>query len=66
MDKVVNIAVGSYEGGLLVYKVDIENNMHLRSFATKDAVVVYGLFRDRSRPYSTTAKPCTLAAVMNL
>ena len=39
MDIVVSVAVGSYEGGLLVYKVDLENDIHLRSFSSKDATV---------------------------
>lgn len=39
MNKVVTVAVGSYEGGLLVYKFDIDNELQLRSFSSKDAVV---------------------------
>ena len=39
METVVSVAVGSYEGGLLVYKIDLENDMHLRSFSSKDATV---------------------------
>jgi hypothetical protein len=36
---VVNVAVGSYEGGLMVYKIDLDNEIHLRSFSSKDAMV---------------------------
>jgi hypothetical protein len=39
MDKVVTVAVGTYEGGLLVYRVDLENEVHLRYFSSKDAQV---------------------------
>jgi len=37
MSLVVTVAVGTYEGGLLVYKVDLEEDIHLRSFSSKDA-----------------------------
>lgn len=39
METVVNVAVGSYEGGLMVYKIDLDNEIHLRSFSSKDAMV---------------------------
>ena len=31
------MAVGSYEGALLVYKIDLENSIHLRAFSSKDS-----------------------------
>ena len=65
MDKVVSIAVGSYEGGLLVYKVDLENDIHLRSFATKDSMVCVWLNRGHSRAYCTMGKHCTQVGEMN-
>lgn len=43
MEKVVTVAVGSYEGGLMVYMIDLDNEIHLRSFSSKDAVVRKGL-----------------------
>ena len=39
MDKVVTVAVGTYEGGLLVYRIDLGNSIHLRYFSSKDAQV---------------------------
>lgn len=37
--KVVTVALGTYEGGLLVYRVDLDKEIHLGSFSSKDSVV---------------------------
>lgn len=37
--KVVTVALGTYEGGLLVYRVDLDREIHLGSFSSKDSVV---------------------------
>jgi hypothetical protein len=43
--KVVTVAIGTYEGGLLVYRVDLDRELHLGAFSSKDSVVGCMLIR---------------------
>lgn len=45
-NKLITVAVGTYEGGLLVYRVDLERELHLGSFSSKDSVVNLMSIRD--------------------
>lgn len=62
--KVVTVALGTYEGGLLVYRVDLDRELHLGSFSSKDSVVESISDRDYSRLCFSKARLFTPAAEM--
>ena len=62
--KVVTVALGTYEGGLLVYRVDLDREIHLGSFSSKDSVVKSISTRDYSRLCFSRARLFTREAEM--
>ena len=44
--KSVTVAVGSYEGGLLVYVIDLVKGFHVPYFSAKDNLVSLLLFNE--------------------
>ena len=59
----IKIAVGTYEGSLLVYEIDLENGVHIPLFTSNDndvSLKVFKLFREGSEPFTLQERVSSL------